>query len=108
MWVSGCNCTQRRRVDRRKPIGGAMLAVETDEEAHWRYNTLDEEVRYDDLVMYHTGPWVFIRFNPDNCLGGRGVDIEDKLERLGEKMEKQIARIESGKVDANNGLVEIH
>jgi hypothetical protein len=33
------------------------------------------------------------------------ADMEDKLERLGEEMDKHIERIESGKVDASNGLV---
>jgi hypothetical protein len=75
---------------------------------------LDEEIRYDDLYMIHSGKWIFIRFNPD----GRKVDlfpegkrsyqpqgldyevaIEDKLEVL--IREEQIRRIE------NEGLLEI-
>jgi hypothetical protein len=36
------------------------------------------------------------------------VDIEDKLERLGEEMDKHIERIDNGLVDASAGLVEIH
>ena len=108
MWIAGCDCTQKRRVDHRKLIGGVMLAVETDEFAHRSYDKRDEEVRYDDLVSYHTGPWVFIRFNPDDCLSGKGVDMEDKLARLGDEMDEHIERIERGLVDASAGLVEIY
>ena len=108
MWLGGCDCTHKRRVDHRKLIKGVMLAVETDENAHQGYNKRDEEVRYDDLVMVHTGPWIFIRFNPDDKYSGKGVDMEDKLELLGYEMDKHIERIEAGQVDASAGLVEIH
>jgi hypothetical protein len=108
MWIAGCDCTQKRRVDHRKLIGGVMLAVETDEFAHRSYDKRDEEIRYDDLVCYHTGPWVFIRFNPDDCLSGKGVDMEDKLARLGDEMDEHIERIKNGLVDASAGLVEIY
>ena len=108
MWLGGCDCTHKRRIDHRKLIGGVMLAVETDEFGHRSYDKRDEEIRYDDVVMIHTGPWVFIRFNPDDNYSGKGVDMEDKLERLGEEMDKHIERIERGLVDASAGLVEIH
>jgi hypothetical protein len=32
-----------------------MLAVETDENAHRGYDEKDEEIRYDDLYMIHSG-----------------------------------------------------
>lgn len=105
LWVSGCDCTHRRRVDHRKLINGVMLAVETDEFGHRGYDARDEEIRYDDLVCYHTGAWIFIRFNPD---GDKGVDFEDKLEMLREEMSAHIERIESGMVNASEQLVEIH
>jgi hypothetical protein len=104
LWIAGCDCTHRRRVDHRKLIDGVMLAIETDEFAHRNYDQRDEEARYDDLGMYHTGKWIFIRFNPD----GKGVDMEDKLEVLRETIETHITRIEDGLVDASEGLVEIH
>jgi hypothetical protein len=108
MWLSdGRNCAHKRRVDHRKLINGVMLAIETDEYAHRSYDKLEEEIRYDDLVAYHTGKWIFIRFNPDACLGGIGVDMSDKLGALRAEIEAQIERIESGQVDSNDSIVDI-
>jgi hypothetical protein len=90
----------RRRIDHRKLIGATLLCVETDEFAHRGYDEKDEEIRYDDLYMVHSGKWVFIRFNPD----ARGVDMEDKLIRLMTEIHTQIERIER---EENDGLVEI-
>ena len=45
---------------------------------------------------------IFIRFNPD----GKGVEIEDKLERLVDEMQHQIELIERGENDGP-GLLEI-
>jgi len=97
-----CDCTMRRRIDHRKLIGGTLLCVETDEFAHRSYDPRDEEIRYDDLVAYHTGRMIFIRFNPD----GKGVDMEDKIERLLDEMRCQIERTERGENDGP-GLLEI-
>jgi hypothetical protein len=99
LWTGGC-CAHRRRVDHRKLVDGTLLCVETDERAHAGYDAHDEEIRYDDLYMAHSGKWIFIRFNPD----GRGVDMEDKLVRLMEEVELQIARITRSE---NAGLLEI-
>jgi len=41
------------------------LADETDEHAHQGYDEKDEDIRYNDLYMVHSGKWVYIRFNPD-------------------------------------------
>jgi len=103
IWLGGCNCMHKRRVDHRCLVEGTMLAVETDEFAHRYYNKRNEEVRYDDLYMY-SGKWIFIRFNPDDTLGGVGVDSKDKLEALKKEMETQIGRIKAG---LNTELVEI-
>ena len=105
MWLNGCSCTHKRRVDHRCLVEGTMLAVETDEFAHRRYDARDEEMRYHDLFMVHSGRWIFLRFNPDNNRGGKGVDLEDKLEALRKEMENQIDRIKRG---LNTELVEIH
>ena len=105
LWLGGCDCTHKRRVDHRCLVEGTMLAVETDEFAHRSYDALDEEVRYDDLFMIHSGKWIFIRFNPDDNRGGKGVDMEDKLEALREMIELQIERI---KDVLNTNLLEIH
>ena len=79
-----------------------MLAVETDEFCHRGYDMTDEEIRYDDLYMIHSGKWIFIRFNPDT--NRSKIDIEDKLDKLIETMENCIERIERGE---NIYLVEI-
>jgi hypothetical protein len=100
LYTGNCDCTHRRRIDHRKLIGNTILAVETDEFKHRGYDEIDEEIRYDDLYMIHSGKWIFIRFNPD----GGNIDIEDKLEVLIEEIKEQIRRIEK---EENEGLVEI-
>ena len=50
--------------------------------------------------MIDSGKFIFIRFNPD----GKGVDMEDKLDRLVEEIYTQIQRIEN---EENTELVEI-
>ena len=100
LYTGNCNCSHRRSIDHRKLIGATLLCVETDEHAHRGYDKRDEEIRYDDLYMVHSGKWIFIRFNPD----GKGVDMVDKLERLVEEIQIQIDRIEN---DKNKELLEI-
>jgi hypothetical protein len=100
LYTGNCDCTHRRRIDHRKLIGNTILAIETDEFGHSGYDPLDEEIRYDDLYMIHSGKWIFIRFNPD---GGK-VDLEDKLEVLVGEIKEQIRRIEK---EENEGLLEI-
>ena len=79
-----------------------MLAVETDEFGHRGYDVTDEEIRYDDLYMIHSGKWIFIRFNPDTNISK--MDIEDKLDKLIETIFYCIERIKGGE---NIDLVEI-
>ena len=100
IYTANCDCTHRRRIDHRKLINNTILAVETDEFGHRNYDKKDEEIRYDDLYMIHSGKWIFIRFNPD-C---DKVDIEDKLEKLVNTIKEQIERIENEK---NIELLEI-
>jgi len=100
LYTGNCDCTHRRRIDHRKLIGNTILAIETDEFAHSGYDPLDEEIRYDDLYMIHSGKWIFIRFNPD----GGNVVLEDKLKVLIREIEKQIRRIEN---EENEELLEI-
>ena len=102
LYTHHCDCTHRRRIDHRKLIGNTILAIETDEFAHRSYNENDEDIRYDDVYMIHSGKWIFIRFNPDS--NRSKVDIEDKLEKLIETMNECIDRIEN---DENTELVEI-
>jgi hypothetical protein len=100
LYTHNCVCTHRRRIDHRKLIGNTILAIETDEHAHRSYDEYDEQIRYDDVYMIHSGKWIFIRFNPD----GKEVDIEDKLDKLLDVMQEQIERIER---EENTDLVEI-
>ena len=103
LYTGNCDCTHRRRIDHRKLIGNTILAVETDEFGHRGYDQHDEEIRYYDLYMIHSGKWIFIRFNPDDNISK--VDIEDKLDKLIETIEDCIDRIEN---DENTELLEIY
>ena len=100
LYTGHCDCTMRRRIDHRKLIDATLLCIETDEFAHKGYDPKDEEVRYDDLYMVHSGKWIFIRFNPD----GKGVDMVDKLNRLIEEIHFQIMRINHSE---NTELLEV-
>lgn len=105
---NGCDCNSRRRVDFWKMIGNTILAIEVDENQHKTYNSEDEEIRYNDLFMHHSGKWVFIRFNPDSYKKN-GVKynprMEVRLEKLKEVLDTQIKRIQE---EANEQLIEIH
>ena len=100
LYTGHCDCTHRRRIDHRRLVDGTILAIETDEFGHRGYDPRDEEIRYDDLFMIHSGKWIFIRFNPD----GKGVDLEDKIPVLLEEIYRQMKRIEMGE---NEELLEI-
>ena len=104
LYLGGCDCTHRRRIDHRKLIGGTILAIETDEFGHRGYDAHDEEIRYDDVYMIFSGKWIFIRFNPDTNRSKIDIDIADKLDKLVEVMETCIERIEN---EENTELVEI-
>ena len=99
LYTGHCDCTMRRRIDHRKLIDATLLCIETDEFAHKGYDPKDEELRYDDLFMVHSGKWIFIRFNPD----GKG-DMADKLNRLIEEIHFQIMRIQHSE---NTELLEV-
>jgi hypothetical protein len=108
LWTGNCDCTHRRRIDHRKLIGNTLLCIETDENQHKNYNDKDEEIRYDDLFMLHSGKFVFIRFNPDkfkdkNCKSVNPM-LYTRLPVLKEEIEKQISRI---KKEENIELLEI-
>ena len=102
LYTGNCDCTHRRRIDHRKLIGNTILAIETDEFGHRGYDKTDEEIRYDDLYMIHSGKWIFIRFNPDSNVSK--IDIDDKLDKLKDTINECIYRIEH---EENTELVEI-
>jgi len=91
--TSNCECVHRRRVDHRRLIGNTILAIETDEFGHRSYDPHDEEIRYDDLYMIHSGKWIFIRFNPDSNREKKKTTLESKLTALIAEIEAQIGRI---------------
>ena len=102
LYTGNCDCTHRRRIDHRKSIGNTILAIETDEFGHRGYDKKDEEIRYDDIYMIHSGKWIFIRFNPDTNVSK--IDIKDKLDKLVETINEYIYRIEQ---EENIELLEI-
>jgi hypothetical protein len=108
MYTPDCDCTIRRRIDHRCHINNTVLAIETDEGGHKRYNKEDEDARYNDLYMAYSGKWIYIRFNPDSYKDKNGKkrnpDISTRLRVLKTEIEKQIARAKS---DENKELVEI-
>ena len=102
LYSSNCDCTHRRRIDHRKLIGNTIIAIETDEFGHRGYDKKDEEIRYDDVYMIHSGKWIFIRFNPDKNVNK--IDIRYKLDKLVETIKDCIYRIEQ---EENKDLIEI-
>ena len=102
LYTGNCDCTHRRRIDHRKLIGNTILAIETDEFGHRGYDKKDEEIRYDDVFMIHSGKWIFIRFNPDTNVSK--IDIQDKLDKLVETINEYIYKI---KQEENIELIEI-
>jgi hypothetical protein len=85
-----------------------LLCVETDEYQHKRYNATDEEIRYDDLYLIHSGKFIFIRFNPDKYINSDGKQMDTPIKKrmpdLEAEVNKQIARILD---EENNELLEI-
>ena len=98
-----CDCTHRRRVDHHRLIGNTILAVETDEKAHRGYSARDEELRYHDLYMVHSGKWVYIRFNPDRTRTQKS-GLEQRVAALLQTIKEQVARIE---LEQNEELLEV-
>lgn len=107
IYTGQCDCSSRRRLDHFKLIDNTLLVVETDEQQHKRYDSVDEEIRYDDLFMIHSGKWIYIRFNPDSYkIKGktRNTKMSIRLQQLKKEIQKQIQRI---KMEENGYLVEI-
>ncbi len=109
LWTHNCECAHRRRIDLRTIVEGVMLAVEVDEHQHKYKDTKDEEIRYDDVFMIHSGKWIFVRYNPHSYTNGDGKRKNPpKAERfavLKTTIDNILNRIKSEK---NNELIEIH
>ena len=108
LWTGNCECVNRRRIDHSLLIGNTLLCIETDENQHKTYNVNDEEIRYDDLYMLHSGKFIFIRFNPDKYKNENGKTVNPmlytRLPVLQMEIENQIQRINQ---EDNNELLEI-
>ena len=108
LYTGNCDCTNRRRIDHRLLIGNTLLCIETDEHQHKSYDKKDEEIRYDDLFMIHSGKFVFIRFNPDKYINTKNKSVNPmlytRLPILKEEIERQIERIKN---EENTDLLEI-
>lgn len=101
---TGCDCPSRRRIDNYVHLGGTILAIEVDENAHRHYNQEDEKNRYDELLTDCGTNMVYIRFNPDPTPTDRSV-LEDRLKPLMEEIQRQLDRIQRGE---NTEIVEIY
>ena len=108
LWLEGCDCTHRRRLDHRRLMNGTLLCVETDENQHKSYDQMDEEIRYNDISMIHGGKCIYIRFNPDKYININGIKkdphLSTRLKTLKTEIDKQIERINN---DDNTKLLEI-
>ncbi len=86
-----------------------MLCIEIDENQHRGYKKVDEEKRYNELVMDFTGNWIFVRFNPDKFKDSKGKrknpPMEKRLEKLLKETKRHIKRIEDGH---STELIEIY
>jgi len=86
-----------------------MLAIEVDENQHTSKDEKDEEIRYDDLYMLHSGKWVYVRYNPDSFMDEKGKRRnplkEKRFQLLKETIQLLIKKIQEEK---NTDLVEIH
>ena len=107
LYTSHCDCSIRRRIDHRRLIGNTLLCIETDENQHKSYDQMNEDMRYDDLYMAHSGKWIYIRFNPDKYVNKNkqknNPELATRLRVLEKEIRKQIKRIEQ---EENVELVE--
>lgn len=108
LWTGDADCTCRRRIDFRALYGNTLLCIEVDENQHKDRDQLDEDIRYDDLMMLHGGKFIFIRFNPhlykDKEGRRKNPSMDTRLALLKTTIDQQIQRIQS---DQNTELLEI-
>ena len=93
----------RRRIDHRKLINNTLLVIETDENQHKSYDTLDEETRYDDLYMAFSGKWIYRQLYIYWRKDKEHPTIATRLLTLQSEICKQLTRIEH---EQNTELVE--
>ena len=96
LFIGGCDCSTRRRIDHRKLINNTMLCLETDEFQHSSYDKQDEIKRYNDLYLQFSAKFIFIRFNPDKYIENnitKNPMMAKRLITLKETIDNQIHRI---------------
>ena len=105
----GGRCSTKRRIDLRKLINNTMRCIEVDEEQHKSNIKQDEEHRYDDLFMYFSGKYIFIRYNPDPYKDAankkRNPKFDTRMALLEQLIKMLTTRINN---ELNTELVEIH
>lgn len=109
LWLDSCNCSHKRRVDLRCLIDNTILVIEIDEYQHKDRDTNDEELRYNDLYMLHSGKWIFIRYNPHIYKDATGKKAnpwkEKRLTILKDEINMQLKRIYNHE---NHELLEVY
>ena len=107
LWTGNCDCSHRRRIDFRILIGNTLLCIEVDENQHKSYSESNEEIRYNDLYMIHSGKFIFIRFNPDTYINSNGTKknncMKSRMTYLENEINNQIDRINN---EQNEELIE--
>ena len=107
LYIGGCDCSTRRRIDHRKLINNTMLCIETDENQYKTYDKQDEIKRYNDLYLQFSAKFIFIRFNPDKYIENgviKNTMIAKRLTKLKDTIDEQIKRISNNE---NKDLIEI-
>lgn len=79
LWLDSCDCEHKRIIDFRCLINDTLLCIEVDEDQHKYRDVNDEENRYNDIFMIHSGKLVFIRFNPNKYKKDNKIIKDDNL-----------------------------
>ena len=108
----GCDCRYKRLIDHFIYIDGCLLAIETDENKHLKYNKDDENNRYDDFMMVYTFPHYFIRFNPNTSYRDSNGNIKnpnlyERLRKLKKEIDNAINLIKSQEIYKKENLLII-
>ena len=107
--LQGRCCSTKRMIDLRKLINNTMRCIEVDEEQHKSNFKQHEEHRYDDLFMYFSGKYIFIRYNPDPYKDAankkRNPKFDTRMALLEQLINMLTTRINN---ELNTELVEIH
>ncbi len=108
LWLDNCECIHKRRIDFRCLINDTLLCIEVDENQHKNRDINDENIRYDDLFMIHSGKYIFIRFNPNMySINSKIIKDNNLLYRLNILKTTIIDTINKIKIYKNNDLIQI-